>query len=78
MCRKLFKILKILPLCSQNIFPLLLFVVKNRNLILSNSEIHTTNTRHNRNHIIHLVTCLPKGNLLLWNVTLELKSLTSS
>jgi len=44
-CRQLFKKLKILPLKSQYIFPLLLFVAKNRDLFESNSEIHNINTR---------------------------------
>ena len=42
---QLFKNLKILPLKSQYIFPLLLFVAKNRDLYESNSEIHNINTR---------------------------------
>ena len=45
-CRQLFKILNILPLKSQYIFSLLLFVAKNRDLYESNSEIHTVNTRY--------------------------------
>jgi len=44
-CHQLFKNLKILPLKSQYIFPLLLFVAKNRDLYESNSEIHNINTR---------------------------------
>jgi len=39
------KHLKILPLKSQYIFSLLLFVAKNRDLYESNSEIHNINTR---------------------------------
>ena len=42
---QLFKNLKILPLKSQCIFFLLLFVAKNRDLYESNSEIHNINTR---------------------------------
>jgi hypothetical protein len=45
-CRELFKKLKILPLPSQYIFSLLLFVIKNTDLFKSNSEIHSINTRH--------------------------------
>jgi hypothetical protein len=48
-CRELFKKLKVLPLCSQYIHPLSLFVVKNKDLFLSNSEIHTINTRNSNN-----------------------------
>ena len=42
---QLFKKLKLLPLKSQYIFPLFLFIAKNRNLYESNSEIHIINTR---------------------------------
>jgi len=45
-CRGLFVELKILPLASQYIFSLLLFVVKNRNYFTSNSAIYDSNTRH--------------------------------
>jgi len=41
-CCQLFKNLKILPLKSQYIFSLLLFVAKNRDLYESISEIHNT------------------------------------
>jgi hypothetical protein len=43
--RQLFKNLKILPLKSQYIFTLLLFVAENRDLYESNSEMHKFNTR---------------------------------
>jgi hypothetical protein len=43
--RQLFKNLKILPLKPQYIFPLLLFVAKNRDSYESNSDIHNNNTR---------------------------------
>jgi hypothetical protein len=46
-CRQLFKQLLILTLPSQYIFSLLLFVNKNREMFLSNSEIHDINTRFN-------------------------------
>jgi hypothetical protein len=39
-CRGLFKKLHILPLQSQYIFSILLFVVKNRNYFRSNTDIH--------------------------------------
>jgi hypothetical protein len=58
-CRPLFKQLQILPLPSQYIFSILLFVNKNRDLFLSNSEIHKINTRYNQN--LHL----PSTNLAL-------------
>jgi hypothetical protein len=46
-CRDTFKILKILPLQSQYIFSLLLFVVNNMDLYHTTSQIHGINTRHN-------------------------------
>ena len=45
-CRKLFVELKILPLTSQYIFSLLLFVVNNRNYFIPNSIFHDSNIRH--------------------------------
>ena len=53
-CRHLYKQLQILTLPSQYIFSLLVFVAKNRDLFLSNSEIHDINTRNNYN--LHLPT----------------------
>lgn len=58
-CRQLYKQLQILPLPSQYILSLLVFVNKNRSLFLSNSEIHNVNTRHKDN--LHL----PATNLTL-------------
>ena len=58
-CRHLFKQLQILTLPSQYILSLLVFVAKNRNLFLSNSEIHNLNTRYNYN------SHLPTTNLTL-------------
>jgi hypothetical protein len=45
-CRELFKKLNILPLHSQYILSLLLFVVKNIDEFTSKSDVHTINTRH--------------------------------
>ena len=45
-CRELFKKLNILPLYSQYMLSLLLFVVKNIDEFTTNSEVHTINTRH--------------------------------
>jgi len=45
-CRKLFVELKILPLASQYIVSLLLFVVNNRNYFTPNSIFYESNTRH--------------------------------
>jgi hypothetical protein len=46
-CRELFKVLKILPLTSQCIFSLALFVANNRSLFKENSEAHNIKTRNN-------------------------------
>jgi hypothetical protein len=48
-CRKLFINLKILPLPSQYIFCLLLFVVKNRVLFSQNNELRPFSTRQHQN-----------------------------
>jgi hypothetical protein len=53
-CRELFKDLKFLPLSSQYIFSLSLFLVKNKDHYKSNEEIHSTNTRYCTN--LHLPT----------------------
>jgi hypothetical protein len=48
-CKELFKKLKILPLQSQYIYSILLFIIKNKDQFSLNSNIHTINTRHNNN-----------------------------
>ena len=62
-CHQCYKQLRILPLPSQYIFSLLVFVNKNRSLFLSNSEAHDINTCYNYN--LHLpstnLTSVPKG-----------------
>ena len=45
-CHELFKKLNILPLHSQYILSLLLFVVKHVSMFKRNSMIHSINTRH--------------------------------
>jgi hypothetical protein len=61
-CRELFKKLQVLPLISQYIFSLLLFVVKNREQLKFNSEIHNNNTRYNNFHYpICNLTVFQKG-----------------
>ena len=45
-CRDLFRKLEILPLASQYIFSLMLFVVNNKSLFIPNSLNHNINTRH--------------------------------
>jgi hypothetical protein len=46
-CRELFNKLQILPLQSQYIFSLLVFVIKNKSYFIPNSDIHDINTRYN-------------------------------
>jgi len=53
-CQHLYQQLRILTLPSQYIFSMLVFVVKNRDLFLSNSEIHDINTHYN--YKLHLPT----------------------
>ena len=48
-CRNLFKKLKILPLMSQYIFSITMFIVKNKHQFTVNSEIHNINTRQHSN-----------------------------
>jgi hypothetical protein len=59
-CRELFKHLRILPLQSQYILSLLLFIVDNKNLFHANSEVCSINTRQN----FHLHD--PQANLTLY------------
>jgi hypothetical protein len=53
-CRELFKNPKILPLYSQYIFSLLLFVISNKDQHKSSHEIRSFNTRYSTN--FHLPT----------------------
>ena len=48
-CRKLFINLETLPLPSQYILSLVLFMLRNKNQFLVNSEIHHTDTRQHAN-----------------------------
>jgi hypothetical protein len=48
-CRNLFKKLKILPLMSQYIFSITMFIIKNKHTFTVNSEIHNINTRQHSN-----------------------------
>jgi hypothetical protein len=59
-CRQLFRHSNILPLYSQYIFSLLLFIIKNRRQFLSNSKAGNTSTRYNSD--LHL----PSANLTLY------------
>ena len=53
-CHELFRQLNILPLQPQYMFSLLLFIIKNRDQFLSNSELRDFNTRYNSNLHLHL------------------------
>jgi len=48
-CRELFKKLEILPLYSQYIFSLSIFVIKNKDLFSTNYQIHNVHTRFKTN-----------------------------
>ena len=48
-CRRLFKELGILPLQSQYILSIALFAVKNMEIFMPNTVIHTINTRNKSN-----------------------------
>jgi len=56
-CRNLFKRLGILPLTSQYILSLMLFVAKNKHFFILNSENHTKGTRQ-LNNLYHPITNL--------------------
>ena len=62
-CRNLFKELNILPLQSQYILSLLLFVIHNLETFITNQEFHNLNTRHKSD--FHLpqasLACYQKG-----------------
>jgi hypothetical protein len=47
-CRNLFKELEILPLVSQYIFSLMLFMIKNRKEFTDNTEIYEIKTRQQK------------------------------
>ena len=76
-CRKLFKKLQILPFASQYIFSVLVFVNRNRELFLFNSDIHGVNTRYNQN--LHMpstkLTMLQKGVLHSGSRILQLSAI---
>jgi hypothetical protein len=59
-CWQLFKELNILPIPSQYILSILLFVTKNKDQFLSNSQVHKINTRQSSNLYI------PTANLIMY------------
>ena len=48
-CRQLFKKLEILPLYSQYIYSISIFVIKNKHLFYTNNQIHSIHTRFKTN-----------------------------
>jgi len=60
LCRNLFKKLQILPLTSQYMLSLLMFVVQNKNIFLTNNENHNLDTRQRNN-----LYC-PQANLTIY------------
>jgi hypothetical protein len=59
-CWDLFKKLNILPLQSQYIFSILMFVVKNKDIFKTNSDVHSFNTRS------HYDLHIPAANLAVF------------
>ena len=59
-CRNLFKKLEILPLTSQYLLSLPMFLVQNKNRFLTNTENHNIGTRQ-RNNLY-----LPQANLTIY------------
>jgi hypothetical protein len=69
-CQQLFKELNILPIQSQYIFSNILFVIKNKDQFLSNSQVHKINTRQTSNLYLPSANSaihIPKRCLLLRN-----------
>jgi hypothetical protein len=62
-CRELFNRLEILPLYSQYIFSLSMFIVKHKHLFTTNNQIHSVHTRFTTNNQIHSVHTRFKTNL---------------
>ena len=73
-CRELFKELEILPLYSQYIFSISIFVIENKHLFYTNNQIHSIHTIFKTN--VHP----PTANLTKFQTqctTLQLKFLTT-
>jgi hypothetical protein len=60
LCRNLFKKLQILPLTSQYVLSLLMFVVQNKTFFSSNNENHNVDSRQ-RNNLY-----LPQANVTIY------------
>jgi len=48
-CRELFKKLEILPIYSQYVYSISIFVIKNKHLFYTNNQIHSMHTRFKTN-----------------------------
>jgi hypothetical protein len=66
-CSEYFKILKILPLKSQYLLSLLLFVADNGDYFTLISEIHTFNTKIKFVSTTLKINSVPEGTILIWN-----------
>jgi hypothetical protein len=62
-CSPLFRLLNILPFYSQYIFSISMFVVKNRDTFILNSDIHSIHTRQDLDlhHPTYKLTKAQKG-----------------
>jgi len=68
-CRNLFNELNILPLMSQHIISLLIFVSNNREQYFTNSEIRNINTRHSSNlHLLRAHLNIYQKSNVYWTV----------
>ena len=56
-CMELFKKLEILPIYSQYIFLISIFMIKNQHLFCTNNHIHSIHTRFKTNlHPLHFIS----------------------
>jgi hypothetical protein len=70
-CRDLFKEMEILPLKSQYIFSILLFVAKNKKLFITNYESHNVRTRQCKNlHFLPSVLTLYQNGIYFMGIKL--------
>jgi len=82
-CRKLFKKLQILPLKSQHMLSLLMFVVKNKTFFLTNNENHNLDTRQkiipsSANLTIYQKGAYYSGIKIINNSCLEIKNVAGN
>jgi hypothetical protein len=61
-CREHFRNMNILPLRSQYIYSLLMFVVKNKEVFDTNKDCYEINTRHNMDIHMNQVNLMKYGN----------------